>query len=58
MTRKEVLTIENSFLDEVKDAIAEGREFTETEQKYFNAFEAVQDLRKALCGGGNDGDKV
>lgn len=51
MTRKEVCAIENSFLDEVKDAIAEGRKFTETEQKYFNAFEAVQELRKALWEG-------
>ena len=40
--------IENRLLGEISEAIDSGRGFTEREQKIYDAFAAVQDLRRYL----------
>lgn len=52
MTYKETRDFENKLYVEIEDALKEvgetGREFTEREQKYFDALVAVQDLMEYL----------
>lgn len=48
MNSKEAFGIENRLLGEISEAIDSGRGFTEREQKIYDAFAAVQDLRRYL----------
>lgn len=48
MNSKEAFGIEDRLLDEIAEAIDSGRGFTEREQKIYDAFAAVQDLRRYL----------
>ena len=45
MNSKEAFKIEDRLLGKISEAIDSGREFTEREQKIYDAFAAVQDLR-------------
>ena len=45
MNSKEAFKIEDRLLGKISEAIDSGREFTEREQKLYDAFAAVQDLR-------------
>ena len=45
MNSKEAFKIEDRLLGKITEAINSGREFTEREQKIYDAFAAVQDLR-------------
>ena len=48
MNSKEAFGIEDRLLDEIAEAIDSGRGFTEREQKIYDAFFAMQDLRLYL----------
>lgn len=48
MERKEALEIEMKLLKGCEEAIGEGRELNEREQKFYEAFVAIQNLRKIL----------
>lgn len=48
MNSREAFKIEYRLLGEISEAIDSGREFTVREQKIYDAFAAVQDLRRYL----------
>ena len=48
MNSKEAFGIEVRLLGEIAEAIDSGREFTEREQKIYDAFAAAQNLRRYL----------
>lgn len=48
MNSKEAFGIEVRLLGEIAEAIDSGREFTERDQKIYDAFVAAQDLRRYL----------
>lgn len=48
MNYLEIFNIEKELLEKVINAIKESRDFTEIEQKYYDAYIAMQELRKYL----------
>ncbi|MFR2661596.1 MAG: hypothetical protein ACLS9Q_05090 [[Clostridium] scindens] len=48
MNSREAFKIEYRLLGEIAEAIDSGRGFTEREQKIYDAFAAVQNLRRYL----------
>ena len=48
MNSKEAFKIEDRLLGKISEATDSGREFTEREQKIYDAFFAMQDLRLYL----------